>query len=130
MARVVLVLSSPGDQGLGTISVKAREKQPVIQSRAHYTLCLSCGAAHLLGPQHVPKGKPFGQTSRVTGLPWRLPGESACNAGDPGLIPGSGRSPEKEMASHSSALAWRIPWTEEPGGLQSMGSQSRSRLSD
>ena len=34
------------------------------------------------------------------------------------------------MAPHSSALAWRIPWTEEPGGLQSMGSQSRTRLSD
>ena len=31
--------------------------------------------------------------------------------------------PEKEMAAHSSILAWRIPWTEEPGGLQSMGSQ-------
>ena len=30
---------------------------------------------------------------------------------------------EKEMAAHSSALAWKIPWTEEPGGLQSMGSQ-------
>ena len=30
---------------------------------------------------------------------------------------------EKEMATHSSILAWRIPWTEEPGGLQSMGSQ-------
>ena len=30
---------------------------------------------------------------------------------------------EKEMAAHSSILAWRIPWTEEPGGLQSMGSQ-------
>ena len=29
---------------------------------------------------------------------------------------------EKEMASHSSTLAWKIPWTEEPGGLQSMGS--------
>ena len=37
---------------------------------------------------------------------------------------------EKEMATHSSILAWRIPWTEEPGGLQSMGSQSRTRLSD
>ena len=31
--------------------------------------------------------------------------------------------PEKKMATHSSILAWRIPWTEEPGGLQSMGSQ-------
>ena len=30
---------------------------------------------------------------------------------------------EKEMATHSSLLAWEIPWTEEPGGLQSMGSQ-------
>ena len=32
-------------------------------------------------------------------------------------------SPEKEMATHSSILAWRIPWTEEPGGLQSTGWQ-------
>ena len=105
----------------------------------------------------------------------RFPGgsngkESACNAGDPGLIPGSGRSPgegnstplqcsclensmdgvawwatvhgvtksrtrlsdftftfhfhalEKEMATHSSVLAWRIPGTGEPSGLPSMGS--------
>ena len=46
-----------------------------------------------------------------------------CNAEDLGLIPGSGWSPEKEMATHSGILAWRIPWTEEPGGLQSTGSQ-------
>ena len=37
--------------------------------------------------------------------------ESACNAGDPGLIPGLGRSLEKGKATHSSILAWRIPWT-------------------
>ena len=37
---------------------------------------------------------------------------------------------EKEMATHSSILAWRIPWTEEPSGLQSMGSQSQTQLSD
>ena len=38
---------------------------------------------------------------------------------------------EKEMATHSSILAWEIPWTEEPGGLQSMGSQnSQTTLSD
>ena len=48
---------------------------------------------------------------------------SACNVGDLGSIPESGRSPEKEVATHSSILAWRIPWTEEHGGLQSMGSQ-------
>ena len=38
--------------------------------------------------------------------------------------------PEEEMATHSRILAWRIPWTEEPDGLQSMGSQSRTRLHD
>ena len=37
---------------------------------------------------------------------------------------------EEEMATHSSILAWKIPWTEEPGRLQSVGSQSRTRLSD
>ena len=45
-------------------------------------------------------------------------------SGDMGLIPGSGRfPPEKEKATHSSILAWEIPWTAEPGGLQSMGLQ-------
>ena len=37
---------------------------------------------------------------------------------------------EKEMATHSSIPAWRVPWTEELGGLQSTGSQSWTRLSD
>ena len=41
-----------------------------------------------------------------------------------GLIRGSGRSTAKGMAAHPSVLAWRIPWTEKSGGLQSMGSQS------
>ena len=48
--------------------------------------------------------------------------ESACNVG-PGLIPGWEDPLEKEMATHSSILTWRIPWIEEPGGLESMGSQ-------
>ena len=48
--------------------------------------------------------------------------ESSCNAGDMGSIPGLGDSLEKEMATHSSILAWKIPWTEEPGRLQSAGS--------
>ena len=38
-------------------------------------------------------------------------------------FPGQEDPMEKDMATHSSILAWRIPWTEEPGGLQSMGSQ-------
>ena len=37
---------------------------------------------------------------------------------------------EKEMATHSSTLVWKSPWTEEPGGLQSVGSQSQTQLSD
>ena len=57
---------------------------------------------------------------------------SACSAGDLSSISGSGRSLEKEMATHSSILAWRILWTEEPDGLQSTGrvAKSRPRLSD
>ena len=47
---------------------------------------------------------------------------SAYNVGDLGLIPGSEDPLEKEMSTHSSTLAWKISWTEEPGGLQSMGS--------
>ena len=49
--------------------------------------------------------------------------ESACNAGYPGSILESGRSPEKGMATDSSILVWEIPWTEEPGGLQPTGWQ-------
>ena len=49
--------------------------------------------------------------------------EAACTVGDPGSIPGSGRSPGEEMATHSGILAWEIPWTELLGGLQSLGSQ-------
>ena len=51
---------------------------------------------------------------------WDFPGGSVvrnlpANAGDAGLIPGSGM--EKEITTHSSILPWKIPWTEEPGGL-------------
>ena len=52
--------------------------------------------------------------------------ESACNAGnagDVGSIPGWEDPLEQGMANHSSVLAWRIPWAEEPGKLQSIRSQ-------
>ena len=49
--------------------------------------------------------------------------ESACNVVDPGSILGLERSLEKGMATHSSILAWRIPWIEEPDGLQYVGLQ-------
>ena len=51
---------------------------------------------------------------------------SLVKAGDTGSIPELGRSPEEGMAIHSSVLVWRIPWTEEPGGPQSTGSQSQT----
>ena len=51
------------------------------------------------------------------------PAANAGDARDVGLIPESGRSPGVEIATHSSIIAWKIPWTEEPGGLQSMESQ-------
>ena len=49
--------------------------------------------------------------------------ESVCNAGDPGLILGWEDPLEKEMTIQSSILAWRIPCTEELGGLQFVGSR-------
>ena len=59
-----------------------------------------------------PKGFPGGSEGKA----------SAGNVGDLSSIPEWGRSLEKEMATHSGTLAWKIPWTEEPGRLQSMGS--------
>ena len=49
--------------------------------------------------------------------------EPTCGATDSGSIPGSGISPGEGMATLSNILGWRIPWTEEPDRLQSMGSQ-------
>ena len=58
---------------------------------------------------NVPKGFPGVSDGK----------ESAYSAGDPGSIPGLEDALEKEMATHSSILAYRSPWTEELGGLQS-----------
>ena len=53
-------------------------------------------------------------------------------AGQETQVPSQGREDrlEKGMSPHPSILAWRIPWTEEPGGLQSMGLQTQTQLSD
>ena len=50
----------------------------------------------------------------------KSPPARAGDAGNLGSIPGSGRPPELETAPHSRILAWESPWTEEPGGLQSL----------
>ena len=62
-------------------------------------------------------------------LSWWLSGkESACSAGDLGSIPGQEEPLEKRMATHSSILDWRMPWTEKPGGLQSTGSRKKQYI--
>ena len=53
-----------------------------------------------------------------------------ASAGEASSIPGLGRSPGEGNSNPSSILAWEIPQTEEPGRLQSMGSQSRTQLSE
>ena len=69
-------------------------------------------------------GREYLVTLYSPGLPWWLSGkEYAGNAGDLSSIPGLGRSPGEGNATHSSILAWKIPWNEEPGGLQSLGLQ-------
>ena len=67
----------------------------------------------------------FSMLSRfVMGFPGGSEGKAyACNGGHLGSIPWLGRSPEKEMATHSRTLAWKIPWRKKPGKLQTMRSQ-------
>ena len=57
------------------------------------------------------------------------PPASAGDTRDVGSIPRSGRAPEVENGNPLSILAWKMPWTEEPCGLRSMGSQSQTQLS-
>ena len=64
------------------------------------------------------------QTNMISaGLPWWLLKNLPASAGDVGLIPGPRRFPREGNGNYFSILAWKIPWTEESGGLQSMGSQ-------
>ena len=62
------------------------------------------------------------------GLPWWLSGKETVTEGDKSLAPGLGRSPWGGNGTHSSILAWEIPWTEEPGGVHGV-TKSRTRLS-
>ena len=62
----------------------------------------------------------YSRASQVVLLFENLPA-NVGDVRDVGSIPGSGRSLEEEMATHSSILAWRIPWGEQPGELQSIG---------
>ena len=72
------------------------------------------------------KGLPFPCPQCYLGIYWDpFPGgsdskESACHVEDLSLIPGLEDPLEEEKATHFNILAWKIPWTEEPGGLQSV----------
>ena len=70
---------------------------------------------HLLGTNHGPKKRTSLVAQTVKRLPTVQETRVQCLGQEDPL--------EKEMATHSSTLAWKIPWTEEPGRLQSMGSQ-------
>ena len=102
-------------------------------SRSRAQSCWGC-LVLTQGQRHAPKGKQQDETERgaffkprylMQEFPWRLSGKaSACQCRET-QVPSLGREDplEKEMATHSSILAWRIPWTEEPGGLSSMSSE-------
>ena len=77
------------------------------------------GAFQFCGKYCLNLGFPDGSEGKVP----------ACSVGDTGdvdLLPGSETPPEEEMVTHSSILAWEIPGSEEPGGLQSIASNYKS----
>ena len=81
--------------------------------------------------QEVPLEKDRLPTPVFLGVPGGSDSkESTYNAVDLGSAPGLGRSLQEGMATHSSTVAWRIPWAEEPGRLQSMGSQESDMTCD
>ena len=87
-------------------------------------LALTLGPGHYPGQQRSPIHPLVPSSEQTFDFSGGSDGKaSAYNAGDSGSIPGSGRSPGKEIATHSGTLAWRIPWTEEPGRLQPVGSR-------
>ena len=77
----------------------------------------------LLTNFHIVKAMAFLRWSIPDGTVVKNLPASAGDTRDAGSIPGLGRSPAKEIATYSSVPAVINPWTEEPGGLQSMGSQ-------
>ena len=86
-------------------------------SRQEYCSGSPCRPPGDLPDPGIKPGSPALQADALTSEPPGKPGETwvqFLRQEDP---------LEKEMATHSSTLAWKIPWTEEPGGLQSLGSQ-------
>ena len=101
------------------IPLDCREIKPVNGKRNFYAYLLTY--TYILVPNYLRVGSMYHQASQVALVVKNLPA-SAEDIRDPGSINGSGRFPGG-MTAHLSILAWRIPRTEEPGGLQSIRSQ-------
>ena len=114
--RLLCPWDSPGkNTGVGAMPSSRGSSQPKDQICISYFSCVGRWILYLLSPV-------FYWSSQVVLVEKNQPA-NAGDIGDVGSIPGSGRSPGEEHGTHSSILAWRIPWTEESGGLQSMGLQ-------
>ena len=115
--------STLAGQGGNPTSCPQTPNTPGPQLQLHHPGAAPPGAMLTSLQTDVPMGKNLSVPStKSMGFPEGSDGkESACNAGDWSWIPGWRRSPG--MAPHSSIFAWRIPWTEGPGGQQPMGSQ-------
>ena len=103
-----------------------KENWEWISSERLNTVFSSASSFYLVNLSFFPEVKVLGYYMIIGVLKENLgcPGgsdckESACNAGDPSLIPELEDPLEKEIATHSSTLAWKIPWTEKPSGLYS-----------
>ena len=109
-------------QKIANISLDSHHSAPYRQTIA--AVKPRCYSVTVFMPVYVVVSLYLSTLDFVQGFPGGSDGkESACNAVDPGSILGSERSPEEGNDNPLQYLAWRIPWTEEPGGLQSMGSQ-------
>ena len=98
---------------VSTARINQRSSQPLDNFFGPARCCQTVGFVFCLG-----------LLNPCLGLPWGLVVKNPpAKAGDLGSIPGLEDPLEKRMATHSSFLAWRIPWTKEPGRLQSMRSQ-------
>ena len=116
--NALLAACLPGSSPLLLVSHVGLSFQPPSTPSCQPSLFILCKTSRLISSDPFLCFNFF--ITHLIGLPGgSVDKDSACNAEDQGSIP----SLEKKMATHSSILAWRIPWTEKPGGLESTRSQ-------
>ena len=115
----------PALQEAGTdAATPSGARRPLAPTRRILTLCPAASLRVLLvrAPPGTNRATIFSCCSSLLGFPGGSDGKRVlAMREDPGSIPGGKDPLQKEMATHSSTLAWKSPWTEEPGRLQSMG---------